>query len=219
MLDFSSLSDQQLFALAQGAIAECFKRGGDIAIAMSQELLSAEEKAQIRMEAAQKFQAEQEAEERERIRRETERQLKQEKIQREAETITRQWSIKAAFAAAIRAWGYDGEFCLNIWGSDQSDRRVYFKKSDSMKPLWCYTVYLVGNRRHPKGIEGEGKACWFDENDDKTWSKLHKLLVLVSTHWKSDIRIKSGDIKPDMEPSQKHLEEYMEIIREVTTRE
>jgi hypothetical protein len=206
MLDFSILSDDQLLDLLKATMSEAIKRGGDIASAARGEVLSAQERAAIEFQVAEKIRLEKEDAERRRIAKETERRLREEDNKKQEEKVYSHWEIKAAAVEAIRKWGYDDEFEINIW-SRGADRRIYFQKESSKRTSWKWCLYLSGNQWHPKGeLIGEGVDSWFDDKKDK----LKSLLIEVSKTWKGDVNIpcKYGDVSP----SQKHLKKYLKAI-------
>jgi hypothetical protein len=205
-MDFSILSDDQLLDLLKGAMTEAIHRGGAIAAAAQGEVLSAKERAQIEFRVAEKLRAEAEARERERIAKEAEAKIRAEALKKEAQQVESTWSSKAAAIAAIRQWGYNGDFEINIW-SNGADRRVYFQESNGRRCDWKWCLYLTGNKYHPPGdLDGEGNACWFDDRQDQ----LKSFLKAIAESWKGDVSIpcKAGDV----EPSQAKLKKYLAAI-------
>lgn len=206
-MDFSILSDDQLLDLLKAAMAEALKRGGDIASAAKGEVLSAQERAAIEFQVAEKLRVEREEKERKRVAQEAESRMRYEELKKQSEKkIETTWEIKSAAIEAIRQWGYDGEFEINIW-SRGADRRVYFQKDNAKRTSWKWCLYLGGNNYHPPGdFEGEGADCWFDDKQDE----LKALLKAIASSWKSDVSIpcKVGDVAP----APKILNKYLQAI-------
>jgi hypothetical protein len=205
-MDFSILSDDQLLDLLKAAMAEAIKRGGDIASAAKGEVLSAQERAAIEFQVAEKIRIEREEKERKRVAQEAESRMRKEELKKQAERTETTWEIKSAAVEAIRQWGYDGEFEINIW-SRGADRRVYFQKDSSKRTSWKWCLYLGGNTYHPPGdFEGQGADCWFDDKQDE----LKPLLKAIASSWKEDASIpcKVGDVAP----APKTLAKYLKAI-------
>lgn len=205
-MDFSILSDDQLLDLLKAAMAEALKRGGDIASAAKGEVLSAQERAAIEFQVAEKIRTEREEKERKRLAKEAESRMREEELKKQVEKTETYWEIKSAAVEAIRQWGYDGEFEINIW-SRGADRRVYFQKDNGKRTSWKWCLYLVGNAYHPPGdFEGEGEDCWFDDKQDE----LKALLKTIASSWKEDVSIpcKAGDVVP----ASKTLAKYLKAI-------
>lgn len=205
-MDFSILSDDQLLDLLKAAMAEAIKRGGDIASAANGEVLSAQERAAIEFQIAEKIRIEREEKERKRVAKEAEARMREEELKRQKEAIETDWGVKAAAVAAIREWGYDDEFEINIW-SRGADRRVYFQKDSGKRTAWKWCLYLGGNSYHPPGdFEGEGADCWFDDKQDE----LKSLLTAIASSWKGDVSIpcKVGNVTP----APKTLAKYLKAI-------
>lgn len=202
-MDFSILSDDQLLDLLKAAMAEAIRRGGDIASAAKGEVLSAQERAAIEFQVAEKFRIEREEKERKRVAKEAETRMRDEELKKQAEKVETDWEVKSAAVAAIRQWGYDGEFEINIW-SRGADRRVYFQKDSGKRTSWKWCLYLGGNAYHPPGdFEGEGAECWFDDKKDE----LKALLKEIASSWKGDVNIpcKVGDVTPAPKTLNKYL--------------
>lgn len=202
-MDFSILSDDQLLDLLKATMAEAIKRGGDIASAAKGEVLSAQEKAAIEFKVAEKIRIEREEKERKRVAKEAEARMREEELKNQAEKVETDWEVKSAAVAAIRQWGYDGEFEINIW-SRGADRRVYFQKDARRRVSWKWCLYLGGNAYHPPGdFEGEGADCWFDDKQDE----LKALLKEIASSWKGDVSIpcKVGDVAPAPQTLAKYL--------------
>ena len=205
-MDFSILSDDQLLDLLKAAMAEAIKRGGDIASAAKGEVLSAQERAAIEFQVAEKIRIEREEKERKRVAQEAESRMRKEELKKQAERTETTWEIKSAAVEAIRQWGYDGEFEINIW-SRGADRRVYFQKDSSKRTSWKWCLYLGGNIYHPPGdFEGQGADCWFDDKQDE----LKSLLKAIASSWEEDASIpcKVGDVAP----APKTLAKYLKAI-------
>ncbi|KJH69627.1 hypothetical protein [Aliterella atlantica] len=192
-MDFSTLNDDQLLQLLKLAMAEALKRGGAVRVAAEQEVVSAQEKAEIEREVAEKLRLEKEARERERIKQAAETRFRQEENQKKAAATSSKWSKKSAIAWALKEWGYEGKFELNIW-SNGADRRVYFQQDCQGTWKWC--LYLTGNRYHPPmELEGEGVDCWFDDRQ----KELKAFLSLIAKQWQGDLKTSNevGDVTPD----------------------
>jgi len=207
-MDFSNVSDAQLFELLKATMREAIHRGGAIAAAAQDEVISAQERAKIEFEVAEKIRIEAEEKERQRIKEEAEARLRAERNKKEAEKIESAWSVKAAAIQAIRKWGYQDEFEIAIW-SRGSDRRVYFEKPGItiQHPEWRWCLYVTGNNWHPPGeLEGTGAKCFFDDKQDE----LKAFLKAVAASWKGDIKIPCS--AGDVEASPKRLEQYLVAI-------
>ncbi|PHJ64954.1 hypothetical protein VF04_03985 [Nostoc linckia z7] len=204
-MDFSILTDDQLLQLLKGAMAEAIKRGGAVRAAAQGEVLSSQERAAIEFAVAEKLRIEKQEEERKRIAKEAEAQLRQQDIEKQVEKTENQWSIKSAAVAAIRQWGYEGDFDINIW-SRGADRRIYFQDA-GRRWTWKWCLYVTGNQYHAPGeLEGEGNRCWFDDKQDQ----LKAFLEAIAESWKGDISIpcRTGNV----EPSPRHLAMYLKAI-------
>lgn len=208
-MDFTLVSDDQLWQLLKLAMAEALKRGGAVRVAAQQEVLDAQEKAQIEREVAEKLRLEKEERERRRIREEAEAKFRAEENKKQAQATETTWACKAAIARVIKEWGYEGKFELNIWSSG-ADRRVYFQLD--RKGTWKFCLYLTGNRYHPPmDFEGEGADCWFDDKQ----KELKALLALIAKHWKNELKMTS-DVG-EVEPASLKLQQYREVLKlEVT---
>ncbi len=84
-MDFSNLTDDQLLQLLQGAMKEAITRGGAVRAAAEGEVVSAQEKAQIEFQVAEKLRIKKEEQERIRIAKDAEARLKQQEWKKEAE--------------------------------------------------------------------------------------------------------------------------------------
>lgn len=204
-MDFSGVSDDQLLQLLKLAMAEALKRGGAVRVAAEQEVISAQERAEIERKVAAKLLLEKEERERQRIKQEAEAQFRAEENKKQAAATETTWACKAAVARVIKEWGYEGRFELNIWSSG-ADRRVYFQ--NSRRSSWKFCLYLTGNRYHPPmDFEGEDADCWFDDKQ----KELKALLFLISKHWKGDLKM-SNDVG-EVEPASHKLQQYREVLK------
>lgn len=204
-MDFSLLSDDQLLQLLKLAMTEALSRGGAVRFAAEQEVVSAQERAAIEREVAAKLLLEKEEKERARIKEEAEAKFRAEENQKKAQTTEIVWSYKAAIAQAIKEWGYEGKFELNIW-SNKADRRVYFQLD--RRGTWKFCLYLTGNAYHPPmELEGEGADCWFDDKQ----KKLKAFLSLVAKHWKGDLKMSNE--AGDAMPNENRLNQYREVLQ------
>lgn len=125
-MDFTGISDDQLLQLLKLAMAEAINRGSAVRVAAEQEVVSAQEKAEIERKVAARLLLEKEELERKRIQKEAEPKFRAEENKKQAAATETIWACKAAIARAIKEWGYEGKFELNIWSSG-ADRRVYFQ--------------------------------------------------------------------------------------------
>lgn len=204
-MDFSILSDDQLLQLLKQAMQEALLRGGAVRVAAQQEVISAQERAEIEREVAAQILQKRTLEERARIEFEAKEKFEAEHKKAAAQKTESVWSAKAAIAAAIKEWGYDGFFELNIW-SRGADRRVYFQLD--RKGTWKFCLYLTGNAYHPPGdFEGEGADCWFDDKQ----AQLKNLLKAVAQHWSCDMD--TSNQVGDVVPNEKRLQKYREILQ------
>lgn len=208
-MDFSKLSDDQLLQLLQAAMAEAIARGGAVRAAAHAEVLTAQERAEIQNRVAEAYRLQQIERERQRVEREAQEKLKAEELKKQAQATESTWAAKSAIVAAVRAWGYDGDFQLNIWSSG-ADRRVYFEKPSGNRRRgsdWKWCLYLTGNRYHPPGeLEGEGEKCFFDDKQDQ----LKAFLAAVAKNWTGDLRIDQS--AESVAPSDKRLKEYLQVL-------
>ncbi len=191
-MDFTSVSDDQLLQLLKLAMAEAIDRGGAVRVAAEQEVVSAQERAEIERKVTARLLLEKEELERKRIKEQAEARFRAEENKKQAAATETTWSQKAATAKAIKEWGYEGKFELNIWSSG-ADRRVYFQLD--RKGTWKFCLYLTGNAYHPPmDFEGEGADCWFDDKQ----KELKALLALIAQHWKGDFKMTNdvGEVKP-----------------------
>lgn len=205
-MDFTSISDDQLLQLLKLAMAEALNRGGAVRVAAEAEVVSIQEKAEIERKVAARLLLEKEQKERKRIQEEAEAKFRAEENKKQAQATETTWACKAAIAQAIKEWGYEGSFELNIW-SRGVDRRVYFQ-CDERESKWKYCLYLTGNAYNPPMyFEREGDTSWFiDKHKD-----LKALLTLISKHWKGDLKMSHqvGGVVPN----QKRLNQYREVLK------
>lgn len=121
------------------------------------------------------------------------------------------WSIKSAAVKALQAIGY-GYFELNRWSPLGSDEvRYYFsveKKSKGNKSN--YVVYMIvgGNPKYPDNYVIATEHM--KKNHPNEVARLSKLLPVVY----HDLMNPSfnTELVADIEPSQEHLEKYLEIL-------
>ncbi len=203
-MDFTDISDDQLLQLLKLAMAEALNRGGAVRVAAEQEVVSAQERAEIERKVAARLLLEKEEIERKRIKEQAEARFRAEENKKQAKATETTWAQKAAITHAIKEWGYEGKFELNIWSSG-ADRRVYFQLDRQGTWKWC--LYLTGNAYHPPmDFEGEGAKCWFDDKQ----KELKALLGLIAKHWKNDLKMTS-DVG-DVEPAAHKLQQYREVL-------
>jgi len=149
ILDFSSLSDDQLVELIRAALREAVRRGSAVEAAVRSAGLEESEKARIAQAAARKEAERIAREEADRVAREA-----AERVRREAEKKQEQAAIDKAAklrALAVRARELFGngwpEFSVSIW-SKAGDKRVYIQCGFDQK--FC-TYYHTGNARTAPG--------------------------------------------------------------------
>lgn len=207
MMDFSKLTDEQLFQLIQGAMASAISRGEAIAYAAQAEVLSQQEKAKIRLEEIQRLQGEKARIEVEQIKKKAREEFRNNQSQEAVNETKRLWELKMAAIEAIREWGYNGEFEINVW-ENGSERRVYFQ--DKAKSTWKYCLYVTGNVYNAPGkFTEEGSRCFFDEEDRA--SRLKTFLEVFSRRWKT-IRLSSYDRTEGIIPDEKELQQYRDAL-------
>jgi hypothetical protein len=210
-IDFSGLSDEQLLQLLTEAMAEAMNRGEVVRLAAQDAVLSTEEKLQIQQRVAAQYAERKLQEERQRVEREAEEKHKAKELKQQAEKTETLWSARAAIVAAIRQWGYDGDFEINIWSSG-ADRRVYFQKTVSsgrrgFTAEWKFCLYVTGNNyQAPGAFIGEGANCWFDDKQEL----LQAFLLEVANAWKGDMKMSSDT--GTAEPSEKWLKKYLAVL-------
>jgi hypothetical protein len=206
-MDFSKVTDDQLLQLLQSAMAEAISRGEAMAYAAQVDVLSQKEKAQIRIKEMDRLQKEKNKAEVERIKKAVKAEFERSQSQAEAGKTKGLWQSKMAVIEAIREWGYNGDFEINVW-VDGNDRRVYFQ--DQRRSMWKYCLYVTGNRYNPQGkFTQEGVQCFFNEGDRV--ERLKAFLQFFATQWET-VRLSSSDRAEGIIPDEKILKKYRKAL-------
>jgi len=206
-MDFSKITDDQLLQLLQSAMAEAISRGEAMAYAAQVDVLSQKEKAQIRIKEMERLQEEKNKSEVDRIKKAAKAEFEKSQSQAETGETKGLWQSKMAAIEAIREWGYNGEFQINIWANG-NDRRVYFQ--DKRKPNWKYCLYVTGNKYNPPGkFTLEGERCFFDEEDRV--ERLKAFLLFFATQW-DVVQLSSSDGVAGLTPDEKILKKYRKAL-------
>lgn len=164
MIDFNSLTDDQLVSLIREACSEAIDRGAAVEQAARSAMLSQAEKARIKTEEAEKAAAEHRKKEEERLRKEArekvKREAEKEKREAEKEKQRRFWSKKKAAALAlVPLLGKGSDFHVSVW--NKKDKRVYIDPKKYGGGSWKVTYYAEGNGKNPKGtfqLKGFGQG-------------------------------------------------------------
>jgi hypothetical protein len=204
MIDCSNLTDDQLLQLIRSAMVEVSVRGEAVRLAVRSEFVSAKERLEIEEKVKAEYEIQQQKKEREKIAREAENKLLAEEKAKQAKATENTWACKMAVITALRNWGYDAMFDLNVW--EGSDRRIYFEGQS-----WKYTLFVTGNKYNPPNkLEATGYECWFDK--DERLPLLKKFLKAVSDGWKPGTKISANDFTEEIQPEPNRLKLYSKIL-------
>jgi hypothetical protein len=225
MLDFSSISDDQLLELIKACMAEATKRGTAMAYAANDIFLDAAEKARIEAEAIARAQESAKERERQEIEeqayRKTQQQIEQQKRKQEERKTAEEWSQKMAIIKVLLDWGVQEKFNLQVW-TNGADKRVYFQ-GVAGRHDWEFCLYATGNQYHSPGemtysesknlIPGGKLQTIMESKEDLSdWNRLKAFLSLIAKGWQS-LKVSSNNYNSEVAPNQKNYHKYAEALQ------